>query len=298
MGQYWNIVCLDAGHATGCLGKAGMFFFSSFPSQTFYPNLLVPDTIPQDLPPLPPITKTGPGQPSHLEQLSKKVIEKIFMYLDNFDDMLCLAMSSSLFLEIGRLCVLELHKSTFAPWAGKRLICVGDYAQSHPPGFLAQEEEEKFNGENIYSFSENNNFTEPKFLPKLEANNYERAFKYCKSTGKQSMLDALTKHCHYLSYYTEEPRILRNLTKREYVCEKEVEKVAGNHKFDFCTVLLSRIFWSDNSVGDVQGDIDERGLWAGDRFDITTGDKVDETWVDVSNEATDEVCMLFSANDF
>jgi len=62
--------------------------------------------------------------------------------------------------------------------------------------------------------------------------------------------------------------------------------------------LLSRISWStDNSCSmSYRGDI-HRGVWAGDRFDITTVDQVELgsriQWKDVSREVEYEITVIW-----
>lgn len=69
MGQYWAFVCMDTRQANPHVGKLGEVFFHDAPDRWFNRWLAVPDNFPQDLPPLPPITKIGPNQPSPIEEL-------------------------------------------------------------------------------------------------------------------------------------------------------------------------------------------------------------------------------------
>jgi hypothetical protein len=64
------------------------------------------------------------------------------------------------------------------------------------------------------------------------------------------------------------PKILHNILKRQYVRRGALLRMTC--PADLSHVVLSRISWSsDDSVSmSYEGDI-HRGVWAGDRFDIT-----------------------------
>ncbi|KAG8988825.1 hypothetical protein FRB94_000382 [Tulasnella sp. JGI-2019a] len=90
-----------------------------------------------------------------------------------------------------------------------------------------------------------------------------------------------------------EAAVLCNLSKREYVRQQAVEAhgCAG-----FGAFLLSRICWSsDSSVSMAyEGDI-HRGIWAGDRFEITTIDALrggETNWKDISDEMGKEMAAI------
>ncbi|EDR04036.1 uncharacterized protein LACBIDRAFT_330974 [Laccaria bicolor S238N-H82] len=65
--------------------------------------------------------------------------------------------------------------------------------------------------------------------------------------------------------------ILRNLTKKQYVRDDPTSTTLG-------TVLLARICWSSDPSRSMayEGHDLTRGVWAGDRFDITTLDRLEE----------------------
>lgn len=90
--------------------------------------------------------------------------------------------------------------------------------------------------------------------------------------------------------------ILCNLTKRQYVLRSTLDDVgiAGFGHF-----LLSRICWSgayDPSYTDWDKDV-VRGVWAGDRFEITTTDRVkdftDGGWRNVGEETGKELTVMW-----
>lgn len=179
-------------------------------------------------------------------------------------------------------------------WIGDRIICLGDYHEDLPIGLLSQSEQAELdkaeldeaelneagdsdggNGMNLFLFAEN------KY--------YKPEYRY---------------HDHILTKNSQ-LRVLRNLSKHEYVREMAI-KVDGidhgyypSHAVGFGEVVLSRISWStSNSCGMAyNGDI-HRGVWAGDRFDITTVDQIELAdggieWTDISREVATEMSAIW-----
>lgn len=108
---------------------------------------------------------------------------------------------------------------------------------------------------------------------------------------------------------TDEPWILRNLTKKQFV---RAEAIALKPEFihgpdidviGFGEVLLMRICWSSAPAVGIEDPTNIcRGVWAGHRFDIRTlashrretGDEDD--WVDVSDEVAAEIATIWQSN--
>lgn len=108
---------------------------------------------------------------------------------------------------------------------------------------------------------------------------------------------------------TNEPWVLRNLTKKQFV---RAEAVALKPEFihgpdidviGFGEVLLTRICWSSAPAVGIEDPTNIcRGVWAGHRFDITTlarhqketGDEAD--WADVSEEIAKEIATIWRSN--
>jgi len=199
-------------------------------------------------------------------------------------------------------------------WAGDRLICVGDNLKCGdlPKNFLSAEEEEMLDQYRdqseifcwrLMSYCGSDvavsrtklhpDFLLSRVLPKP----------WCTHPPPQ-YLDILSK---YISVGYRTPDILRNISKRQYVRHgafERMRKICPKHwrwegeRIDFGHVVLSRICWSsDSSVAMAyKGDI-HRGVWAGDRFDVTDMDALDEVdekgqsveWTDVSGEVLKEM---------
>ena len=87
------------------------------------------------------------------------------------------------------------------------------------------------------------------------------------------------------SYQSEYDWVLCNLTKKEYV----LKKTATKDGLSFGDFLVSRISWSSDSSMQIAyygKEALHRGVWAGDRFEITTTDRMQggiESWTDVGD---------------
>ena len=169
-------------------------------------------------------------------------------------------------------------------WAGDRIICLGDYHEDLPNGLLSISEQEELDkadggeGTTLYSFAD-------KYYQPV---NGISAFKRPQLSGG-----------HW---------ILRNLSKHEYVREEAIkvasmERMSNNRsskEIGLGQVVLSRICWStDNScaMSYYKKDI-HRGVWAGDRFDITTINQVvvgdsGKQWTDVSDKVAKEMTEIW-----
>ena len=169
-------------------------------------------------------------------------------------------------------------------WAGDRIICLGDYHEDLPAGMLSTSEQEELDqadeGEEmkLYEFASEH----------YQNVNGTSAFNRPQLSGGQW--------------------ILRNLSKYEYVREEAIKVAGGKGMSDnrsskevgLGQVVLSRICWStDDSCAMSYYDEDiHRGVWAGDRFDITTIDQIgvkdgEKQWTDVSDEVAKEMTEIW-----
>ncbi|PSR70659.1 hypothetical protein PHLCEN_2v13464 [Hermanssonia centrifuga] len=111
------------------------------------------------------------------------------------------------------------------------------------------------------------------------------------------------------SYTTSQGWALCNLSKKEYVRADEIAKMTKStcrgpwikHTVNLGMVLLLRTTWSSAElveIKDPKGDM-HRGVWAGDRFEITTLDRLkggQKGWKDVSMAVVAEVDALCELN--
>ena len=157
----------------------------------------------------------------------------------------------------------EMRRTSAIPpeetWAGDRIVCPGDYHEDLPAGMLTTSEQEELEkaedeegGMELYSF------TRERYQYVDSINGYNR------------------------SEQNDQNWVLRNLSKHGYVREVAIKVNSfdrGDNSFPFGEiglgqVLLSCICWStdDSCAMRYEEDI-HRGVWAGNRFDITTIDQ-------------------------
>ncbi|PPQ75376.1 hypothetical protein CVT26_015509 [Gymnopilus dilepis] len=169
---------------------------------------------------------------------------------------------------------LDNHPVYPGSWAGDRIICLGDYAETWPEGKL---DDSNLSEETPGEFTES--ATEIR----------TRDFSY----------DWKLKE----AYPSDRVWVLRNLTKKVYVRsngvptinEDDSELTYDEHKGfagkpGLSHILFSRISWSDDFSISMAYDKDEdiaRGAWAADRLDVRLLDEVEQElitdgWIDIT----------------
>ena len=179
------------------------------------------------------------------------------------------------------------HSSAIPPektWAADCIICLGDYHKDLPAGMLTTSEQEELekagdeeDGMELYSFA-----------------NYQ--YQYVDGIDGCNRLEQNGQNW-----------VLCNLSKHEYVREEAIKVNSfdrgGNsypiEEIGLGQVVLSRICWStdDSCAMRYKEDI-HRGVWAGNRFDITTIDQFklvdgEKEWKDVSDEVIKEMTEIW-----
>ncbi|KAK0200167.1 hypothetical protein DFS33DRAFT_1359343 [Desarmillaria ectypa] len=158
------------------------------------------------------------------------------------------------------------------PWAGCRIICIGDYMRGCPPNVLTPEEAAEIKGlpgDSYYSSDEDDSGDDSsKTLYMLSHRRY--------------------KEINFRAYIDLRGMVLRNLTKHVYVRQdvvvEELKKSEGDG--DIGSILVTNICWSDDPSCSMPLDL-SRGGWAGDRFDVVPLSSVennDEEWEDVTED--------------
>ena len=245
-----------------------------------------------------------------------EIHQLIFDMLEEFADVLCLALTNEQMFRSGEKRILATSKES-APWAGHRLICVGDCVENEdiPHGLLTPEEQEELNQKDeydpnctlsIYSLARNR-FQHIEKKQPLHLYSFFDKFRvhgdlFEWRIGRDVFEDIAIWLDDKSSIDTAKPDdydhqlILRNLTKKQYVRDNSTSTALG-------TVLLARICWSSNPSCAMAYDEHEltRGVWAGDRFDITTLDRLEDDertpglWTDVSKEVDDEMARIWES---
>ncbi|KAI9471074.1 hypothetical protein BX667DRAFT_501150 [Coemansia mojavensis] len=121
MGQYWTITCLDTHESTGCFCELGGTLYSSIPK--LIEELIILSKF--ALAPLP--------------------IKSAAVF--------CFALTCHRFLEIGRQTIAMRKKKYIAPWAGKRIICAGDYVEDYPENVLTEKEKAIMSYKSLYVYA-------------------------------------------------------------------------------------------------------------------------------------------------
>jgi hypothetical protein len=294
MGQYWNIVCMDKRQASGHLGKMGELLYRDAPD--WLVNLLTTCKFAKlKLAPLPvkPTDVYLTKLVSSIEALPPEILDKICSFLPTTDDVLCFGLTCYQFLEIGRQNIIKREKTEIAPWAGKRIICIGDYARDYPESFLTQQERDEISEENMYHYV-CDFFEKPVIYAQMWAYNYKRTYNYVKNSNLDAnILEKLTHNIKPI-YAKNSEYILRNLSTKEYVCANKIPKPA---MFGLGHILIIQTCWSsDPSISMNYNDDITRGPWAGNRFDITTIENIDINWKDVSRETITKTKNIFDAD--
>ena len=76
-------------------------------------------------------------------QLAIELIDMIFEKIDDLYDAMMLGLTHDTLMVIGWKHIRELLLQAIAPWAGGRIICVGDYGDDLPEGVISESEQQK-----------------------------------------------------------------------------------------------------------------------------------------------------------
>jgi hypothetical protein len=236
----------------------------------------------------------------------------IFDMLEEFADVLCLALSCERMFRSGEKRILATSKEN-VPWARHRLICVGNYLENEdiPHGLLTSEEQEELNQREddsnypegleltIYCLARNRFPVVEKKRPLHPASFHDQFRTRGNIFITRINYNVFKDIVKWLDIDKSKPKgdselILRNFTKKQYVRDNSTSTALG-------TVLLARICWSSDPSCAMAYDGHEltRGVWAGDRFDITTLDQLEKgttgVWTDVSKEVDDEMAGIWES---
>jgi hypothetical protein len=184
---------------------------------------------------------------------------------------------------------------------GNRPMCTGDYLEDDLPECLSS-----LNHEN--------------FVRRVKKRG--RTISMSTAQDPASLLRNVLANCHHVPLQDRDrllssirisyrnPEILRNISKRQYVRRsallemcKACPKRWRISSVDLGHVVASRFCWSsDDSISMAYDGGIDRGVWAGDRFDITSADAIEERdengpqvkWTDVTEEVLDEIKDIWS----
>jgi hypothetical protein len=238
---------------------------------------------------------------SGFNNLSNEIVDIIFSHiLPNKEDALSitLAIDSQRVWQILLRRINQTSLKLAAPWAGKLLSLQCSWATKLPPLVKAQKA-----------------LVEEIVLPYIGYVCEARSFFWKHSRVENPRTNdgetwewtsALEKHLapseifskHLLaelknpSFYPEGQWVLRNLTRREFVCTERTRTQGARKCPNLTVILMIRIMWVDTSYDMLKRLGLGKGKWAGCRFDIVTkevfeAEKV-RRWKNVTQEANAE----------
>ncbi|KAJ6514223.1 hypothetical protein C8R47DRAFT_1090653 [Mycena vitilis] len=283
-----------------------------------------------------PKTAPRPLDAAVLVNLPAEIAHEIFSYLSDIYDLLCLSAACQVLWEIGREHVYRHISAIVArySWAGDRIICVGDYLASDdiPEALLTaseraellhyepeerdhEDEEAEENSERAlygYPFQEAARRFDQEGLS-IRSGIYERFGWASKRFYNMDFFNGSSRDMHVImdlfnghKFVLQPPkviRILRNLSRRQYVRESElVDLTVRCPGVGLGNIVLSRIcLSSDDSIAMRYDGGIHRGAWAGDRLDIVAAEWLtelgeDPSWTDVTKEAVEEMENICEAD--
>ncbi|KAF8515611.1 hypothetical protein BU17DRAFT_51554 [Hysterangium stoloniferum] len=212
------------------------------------------------------ITCSSKYPKSKIEQLPYDIHLSIFNALQ-VEDAVSLAITCWVMWDaIKKILPAAMETVLFPLVAHHSIICVGNYVlnDDYPRGMLTEEElAEVSKAERLYSWirefddwDEDNGIFPPAAM--VPGSHDLRIF--------QEIVDKKFPLV----------RVVRNMSKKEYICESGITAEAGLEEMGVTQAILSRICWSHGPSSSMayQGDI-HRGTWAGDRIDIMCEDRHD-----------------------
>lgn len=247
---------------------------------------------------------------SKLLWLPNELISAVFNALDNMYDAICLSLADGRLFAVGFSRVVELQTAQFASWAGQRVICLGKYTtdNDYPTSVSGYVKEELRRANKVDADSDDSDLNEGSGEDETEAHRRSdfvtlvRRYYEQFSSGEELQNEADFDDLYYRirardrepyrfltqpQYPSRDQLILCNLSKSEYVRNVALQELAAedadddSHKYytlqtvTLAHALLSRICWSMHPSISMQYDKNiHRGLWAGDKFEVTTMDKL------------------------
>ena len=248
----------------------------------------------------------------------------IFEKIDDVYDATMLGLTHDTLMVIGWKHIRRLLPKTITPWAGGRIICVGDYGHDLPEGVMSKDELEELTLSKSDKPGTGNRATRLTLLEIVHSGDAEIRFAVDDVDDVDDMddmddmddvdaMDAMdatrilglsSKERQVLSQIIEQPEgyhwekgwVLMNLSKKVYVKSKTASSILPKMKATdarcFGQLVFSRICWSSSDTDATRNQLPlYRGIWAGDRFKIVTAAVFEtstssEEWKDVSVEAT------------
>lgn len=299
------LVNLDKRETFGTWGKLGEFFFDDFETLIEFIQTPCPHPAPDSVlaKHKPYIRTMETGKALGRLDLPGEILHFILDNITSFQDALFLTLANPLLEPFGHQRMYELICLCQQRWKGDRMICLGDYARADdlPEGLLSENELEKLQDQDkqlgIYGFI-HETYQQIEHSPKAY---WTLPYHVWSCLPKRELkvymsISPEEPNCDYIGKAKEHYWVLCNLTKQEYVREDSIAAHLNETpdgplppgSIGLGNVLLSLICWSsDPSISMHFNDDLTRGAWAGNRFEVTTLDRLSPplasgSWRDVS----------------
>ncbi|EKM56099.1 uncharacterized protein PHACADRAFT_209596 [Phanerochaete carnosa HHB-10118-sp] len=327
MGQYWVIANVDARQTTsGAGGKLGESFWTSKTNLTEllmkhwsgdidFSNIWADKEIAV-------LESAKPSPTSRIVRLPNELLRMIFDAINDLMSCIFLCVTHNILGVAGEARLRELAVPEPGPWAGHRILCVGDYCRKFPASVeeeisaqaatytylvYGEDSDASDTQEEDASFYECVSETYKSVRPsdrwplKLSKAQYKLLSRLLSSADRKrvnTVFMAIRNADIRLDIYAKD-LVLCNLSKGEYVrndacvgpnTDDSNDSSEVDTYLDLGLVLFSRICWSTTSHCSMPENISDRlttGTWAGDRFEIIPREKMgrDIEWKDITEEA-------------
>lgn len=253
------------------------------------------------------IARWNTGKRGTIQGLPLEIISTIVDCVEDIHDLVCLCLVDRGLFSMGVRRVLQMQEAKIATWVGDRFICLGDAFDwvALPEGVKSFAVHELgLKDEELPSFW---NLVQDHFSALPEPWEVDSLLKSCtiEPRSDSDFVQRFVRSEEYDAYKkllvpeyeSSTPWVLCNAAKHEYLQVQHAALTMGCDSDDFtpfwigdkdsslAQLLLLSIFWSENV--DLEG-ADDYGNWVGDRFEITTMDKMDKKaeWTDVTDRMT------------
>ena len=251
----------------------------------------------------------------------------------NIVEAFCFTLAAQRFWKIGWPYVEKKLMSFMGPWAGHRLVCLGEGPiEDFPPHMLSEDEKEELaKGLDADEYDDDKDGklhagspvdlsllvysryyeAEPDVPPFRLILTLQKIARYQMRNMSRPMISRVPNFLdfdHFSEFFLDDRKwVLRNLTTHEFI---RSEALAGNSSqtgrhikdLGFEHLVLSRTFWSSSSTNATFNSRSvNRGIWAGHRLEITTLNRhakstlSDEAWKDISEDAVEDLIQLWRA---
>ncbi|KAL1857526.1 hypothetical protein Daus18300_010284 [Diaporthe australafricana] len=247
---------------------------------------------------------------SPLLGLPQEVIDMIVCNLtaDEPESVIYLSLTCVYFLrQLGPIFQKVLAEDT-APWAGDRLIFVGDYADGLDLGGICTIDELRQFDENVEEYGDNPLYCMPEEQVMCTVDERARTKRryldgydvrqagYLEQRVRNKLtrddlqlfhrLAAIAKRSQPSADEHHNAPVLRNLTARQYVRDDVIAE--SDYAYSLGEVVLVFTTWTRDGSGLME--LELQGDWAGHRLDIATmADVSEEGWTDVSQLAVENL---------